>query len=143
MTIGLPHSSQSMSVAIGPLDMATEVTAAGFSPMIFAIRSCDFFASSARSGSSASTCLRSAPSSLAMLFIPRHLGNRLQPSHGPRFPVRKTSTPSPHLSHLMLVGIGLGLGGSGLPSLSRIMIVLHLVSPFSFLMVYPKQPRKS
>src|ERR1700761_5785778 len=101
MTIGLPHSSQSMSVGIGPTFPV--LGADGLAPMILATISCALADSSLSSGISASTCALSAPSSCLKLFIPRYLGKRLQPSHGPRLPPRRTRTPSPHLSHLMLV----------------------------------------
>src|SRR4051812_37327774 len=118
-----------MSVVIGPVRVEG---AAGFSPRILAIISCHLAASSFNSGSSASTCCLSAPSSLDIFFMPRHLGKRLQPNQGPRLPPRRTILPSPHFSQAIVVGIGLGLGGSGLPSLSRLMMVAQLGSPFSF-----------
>src|SRR4051812_42030491 len=130
MTIGFPHSSQSMSVGIGPT--RPFVGADGFAPTILATIACALADSSLRSGMSASTCALSAPSSLEKFFMPRHLGKRLQPSQGPRLPPRRTRIPSPHFSQWIVVGIGLGLGGSGLPSLSRLMMVAQLGSPFSF-----------
>src|SRR4051794_37987929 len=128
--MGLPHSSQSMSVVIGPV--APLPADAGFAPMILATISRAFSAPSFSSGTSASTCLRSAPSSFFIIFVDRHFGNVLHPRNGPRFESRR-SIGLPHLSHLTVVSIGLGLGGSGLPSLSRLMIVEQLGSPFSFL----------
>src|SRR5439155_24745121 len=116
---------------IGPV---LALLAAGLSPMILATMAWDLAASSASKGTGASTCFFWSPSSLVMFFIPGHLGKREHPSHGPRLPPRRRRMPSPHLSHLMPVWMGLGLGGSGLPSLSRLMIVEQLGSPFSFLM---------
>src|SRR5690348_18188490 len=100
MTIGLPHSSQSMSVATltCPLPLAL-VT--GFSPVILAIISCDRAAPSFSSGTSASTCFFSSPSNFETLFIPRHFGKLAHPSHGPRLPSRSNSTP-PSFSHLIV-----------------------------------------
>src|SRR5579864_503414 len=74
--------------------------------------------------------------------MPRHLGKLAQPSHGPRLPSRSSRTP-PSFSHLIVVGTGGVLGGSGLPSLSRLMIVEQEGSPFSFLTEYPLHPRNS
>src|ERR1700733_4290732 len=130
MTIGLPHSSQSMSVVIGPVRAIP--AAAGFSPMIFAINSWLLAASSLSSGKSASTCFKSSPTNFLTIFVERHLGNDEQPKNGPRFESR-SNISLPHFSHFTVVRIGLGLGGSGLPSLSRLMIVVQLGSPFSFL----------
>src|SRR5215213_10030570 len=128
--MGLPHSSQSMSVVIGPV--APLPADAGLAPMILATSSRAFSAPSFSSGTSASTCLRSAPSSFFIIFVLRHLGNELQPRNGPRLLSRR-SIGLPHFSHFTVVLIGGALGGSGLPSLSRLMIVAHEGSPASFL----------
>src|SRR4051794_2385448 len=124
MTIGLPHSSQSMSVGIGPV-LAAALAATGFSPRIFATMAFALAAPSLSSGTRASTCFSWSPSSLVMLFIPRHLGKFEHPSHGPRLPSRRRRWPVPHLSHWIVVSTGGALGGNILPSLSRLMIVLH------------------
>src|SRR6185437_11480097 len=131
MTMGLPHSSQSTSVGMlwWPLPLAL-VT--GFSPVILAIISALRAAPSLSRGTRASACFFWSGSSLERFFIPRHLGKLAQPSHGPRLPSRSRRTP-PSFSHLMVVGIGGVLGGSGLPSLSRLMMVEQLGSPASFL----------
>src|SRR4051812_21092637 len=139
--MGLPHSSQSMSVVMGPTRAAV-AAAAGLAPMILAIRSWLFAASSFRSGMSASTCLRSAPSSFFIILVERHFGNVEQPRNGPRL-LSRSSISLPHFSHLTVVLIGGAFGGSGLPSLSRLMMVAQLGSPFSFLTEYPEQPRNS
>src|SRR6187455_1673110 len=128
MIIGLPHSSQSMSVV---MFFGLPLVAAGFSPMIFATISRAFSAPSLSSGSSASTCLRSAPSSFFIIFVLRHLGKLEQPRNGPRLLSRRIIL-LPHLSQATVVSI-LTFGGKGLPCLSRLMIVLQLGSPFSFL----------
>src|SRR5947199_4818869 len=128
MIIGLPHSSQSMSVA---MVVGRAATLAGFSPRILAIISRLFCAPSFSSGMSFSTCARSAPVSFFIIFVFRHLGNDEHPRNGPRLLSRRI-IGLPHLSHTTVVSI-LILGGSGLPCLSRLMIVLQLGSPFSFL----------
>src|SRR5947208_813050 len=130
MTMGLPHSSQSMSVA----RLATSFlpAAAGLSPMILATSSWALAPSSLSNGMSASTCLRSSPVSFLTILVERHLGKVEQPRKGPRFESRR-SMGLPHFSQATVVLIGLGLGGSGLPSLSRLMIVEQEGSPFSFL----------
>src|SRR3954468_3753288 len=140
MIIGFPHSSQSMSVGIDFSATALDA-AAGFSPRIFATISRDFSAPSFNSGSSASTCLRSAPSSFFIIFVDRHFGKLEQPRNGPRLLSRRI-IGLPHLSHATVVS-SLIFGGSGLPSLSRLMIVAQLGSPFSFFTEYPEQPRNS
>src|SRR5437762_10631028 len=128
MIIGLPHSSQSMSVV---MDEGLTPILAGFSPRIFATRAALFCAPSFNSGMSFSTCARSAPSSFFIIFVLRHLGNDEHPRNGPRLLSRRI-IGLPHLSHTTVVSI-FTLGGSGLPCLSRLMIVLQLGSPFSFL----------
>src|SRR5690606_16933382 len=128
MIIGLPHSSQSMSVAM------FLTSAAGGRPLsarIFAAISCALADASLSSGSNASTCLAASPSSFLTILVERHLGKLEQPRNGPRLESR-SSIGLPHFSHGTLVSIGLGLGGSGLPSLSRLMIVEQAGSPFSF-----------
>src|SRR3954447_14943975 len=130
MTMGLPHSSQSMSVVMGPVRTA-EPAAAGFSPMILAIISAFLAAPSLSSGMSFSICARSAPSSFFIIFVLRHFGKLEQPRNGPRLLSRRI-IGLPHLSHFTVVSI-FTLGGWGLPSLSRLMIVEQLGSPFSFL----------
>src|SRR5947209_3954301 len=140
MTMGLPHSSQSMSVAMLCAPLPLLMT--GFSPVILAIISAERWAPSLRRGTRASTCLRWSASSLLRPFMPRHLGKLAHPSHGPRLPSRRSSTP-PSFSHLIVVGMGGGLGGSGLPSLSKLMIVEQEGSPFSFFSEYPLHPRNS
>src|SRR3954454_3671606 len=142
MTMGLPHSSQSMSVAM-LLGWAWPLPAeAGIAPVILAAISWALAAPSFRSGSSASTCLRSSPSSFLTILVLRHLGKLEQPRNGPRLASRR-SIGLPHFSQLTVVLIGGGLGGRGLPSLSRLMIVLQEGSPASFLTEYPEQPRNS
>src|SRR5687767_10169718 len=116
MIIGLPQSSQSMSVVtfaglVGAL--------AGILPVIFAAISAALPASSSSSGSSASTCFRSSPTSFFIIFVDRHFGNVLQPRNGPRL-LPRSSIGLPHFSHATVVLIGGGFGGSGLPSLSRL-----------------------
>src|SRR5205085_11109240 len=108
---------------------------------ILAIISCDFCAPSFSSGMSFSTCARSAPASFFIIFVLRHLGNDEHPRNGPRLLSRRI-IGLPHLSHATVVSI-LIFGGSGLPSLSKLMIVAQLGSPFSFLTEYPEQPRNS
>src|SRR5688500_7293412 len=131
MIIGLPHSSQSISVVIGYFGPAAVVVRLGFSARIFAMMSALSAAPSFSSGVSASICFLSSGDSLVIAMRPRHFGYLLQPSHGPRLPSRKYSG-EPQVLHAIDVVIGLGLGGSGLPSLSRLMIVEQLGSPFSF-----------
>src|SRR4051794_36727651 len=128
MIIGLPHSSQSISVVI---DAGLAATAAGFSPRILAIISALFCAPSFSNGISFSTCARSAPASFFVILVLRHLGKLLHPRNGPRLLSRRI-IGLPHLSHAMVVWI-LILGGWGLPCLSRLMIVVQLGSPCSFL----------
>src|SRR3954451_16453124 len=128
MIMGLPHSSQSMSVVIGPFSLPA---AAGLAPMIFDTSSALFAPSSFNSGMSASICARSAPSSFFIIFVERHFGNDEQPRNGPRLLSRRI-IGLPHLSHATVVWI-LIFGGCGLPSLSRLMITVQLGSPFSFL----------
>src|SRR2546421_8565633 len=129
MTMGLPHSSQSMSVVIGPT--LPLLGAAGFAPMILAIISALLAAPSWSSGMSFSTCARSAPSSFFIIFVLRHLGKLEHPRNGPRLLSRRI-IGLPHLSHATVVSI-LTFGGNGLPRLSRLIIVVQLGSPFSFL----------
>src|SRR4051812_39511185 len=129
MTMGLPHSSQSMSVVIGPVRAAVAALA-GFSPRIFAIIAALLAAPSFSSGMSFSTCARSAPSSFFIIFVLRHFGKLLQPRNGPRLLSRRI-IGLPHLSQLTVVSI-FTLGGWGFPCLSRLMIVVQLGSPFSF-----------
>src|SRR5207248_1075311 len=130
MIIGLPHSSQSMSV--GMLESFWPLpAAAGFSPRILAIIAAFLAAPSLSSGINFSTCARSAPSSFFIIFVLRHLGKLEQPRNGPRLLSRRI-IGLPHLSHTTVVTI-FTFGGSGLPCLSRLMIVLQLGSPFSFL----------
>src|SRR2546423_1690764 len=119
-----------MSVVIGPV-RATEAAFAGFSPMILAIISALLAAPSFRSGISFSICARSAPSSFFIIFVFRHFGKLEHPRNGPRLLSRRI-IGLPHLSHFTVVSI-LTFGGSGLPSLSRLMMVEQLGSPFSFL----------
>src|ERR1051325_2936243 len=110
MIMGLPHSSQSMSVGMfcgAPLLGRVAV------PITLAISCCASAALCLSAGSSDSTCLRSSSLTLPMVLMPRHLGKLAQPSHGPRLPSRRTMLP-PHFSHLIAVGIGLALGGIGL-----------------------------
>src|SRR4051794_27827018 len=114
----------------------------GLSPRILASISCDLAAPSFSSGTSASTCFTSSGASFFIPFSALHLGNDEHPRNGPRFESR-SSIGLPHFSHLIVVGIGLGFGGSGLPSLSRLMIVAQLGSPFSFFTEYPLHPRNS
>src|SRR6266566_623380 len=140
MTIGLPHSSQSMSVGVPLIGLAR--AAVGFSPSTLAINSCERAPASFNSGTRASTCFNSSPTSFFIILVERHLGKVEQPRNGPRLLSRK-SIGLPHFSHGIVVLIGLGLGGSGLPSLSRLMMVEQLGSPFSFLIEYPAQPRNS
>src|SRR5688572_27758007 len=110
--------------------------------MILLIISCALAVPSFSSGISASTCLRSAPSNFFIIFVERHFGNDLHPRNGPRL-LSRSSMSLPHFSHFTVVLMGGGLGGSGLPSLSRLMIVAQLGSPFSFLTEYPEQPKNS
>src|SRR5690349_171260 len=98
--------------------------AAGISPVILAAIAAALPASSFSSGSSASTCFRSSPVSFFIIFVLRHLGKLEQPRNGPRFESR-SSMSLPHFSHLTVVLIGGGLGGSGLPSLSRLMMTVQ------------------
>src|SRR4051794_21800130 len=128
MIIGLPHSSQSMSVVI--VDGFTGALA-GFSPRILATISALFCAPSFSSGMSFSTCARSAPASFFIIFVLRHLGKLLQPRNGPRLLSRRI-IGLPHLSQATVVSI-FTFGGIGLPCLSRLMMTLQLGSPFSFL----------
>src|SRR5688500_9227508 len=128
--MGLPHSSQSMSVVMGPV--APLPAAAGFTPMIFATSSRALSAPSLSSGTSASTCLRSAPSSFFIIFVLRHFGNVLHPRNGPRLLSRR-SIGLPHFSQATVVLIGGALGGIGVPCLARLMIVAQLGSPASVL----------
>src|SRR5207253_6983573 len=121
MIIGLPHSSQSMSVGIFA---GTPLLGRAALPITLATNACASAALCLSAGISDSTCLSSSPASLDMVLIPRHLGKLAHPSHGPRLPSRSTILP-PHFSHLTAVGIGLAFGGSGLPALSRLIIVLH------------------
>src|SRR4051794_31028986 len=127
--MGLPHSSQSMSVVIGP-DRPPCAGPAGFSPRIFATMSFDLAPSSFSSGISASTCFRSAPASFFIIFVDRHFGNDEQPRNGPRLLSRRI-IGLPHFSQATVVLI-FTFGGCGLPSLSRLMIVVQAGSPFSF-----------
>src|SRR5216110_2147899 len=121
MIIGLPHSSQSMSVGIL---CGTPLEGSAAPPITLATSACASAALCFNAGTNDSTCFNSSPASFAIVLIPRHFGNVAQPSHGPRLPSRSTIAP-PHFSHLIAVGIGLALGGSGFPSLSRLIIVLH------------------
>src|SRR5688500_1734388 len=128
MIIGLPHSSQSMSVA---MFAGLALGAAGFSPRILATIAAFFSAPSFSSGISASTWARSAPSSFFIIFVLRHFGKLEQPRNGPRLLSRRI-IGLPHLSQTTVVTI-FTFGGWGLPCLSRLMIVLQLGSPASFL----------
>src|SRR5215213_5796338 len=132
ITIGLPQSSQSMSVVIGPV-LAGALPSAPIAepPVSLSIISCERAAPSLSSGTSASTCANASPSSFFIIFVERHFGNVLHPRNGPRL-LSRSSIGLPHFSHATDVLIGLGFGGSGLPSLSRLMIVEQLGSPFSF-----------
>src|SRR4029077_16247048 len=98
---------------------------------ILAIISAFFAAPSFSSGTSFSTCAKSAPSSFFIIFVLRHFGKLEQPRNGPRLLARRIIL-LPHFSQATVVSI-LILGGSGLPSLSRLMMVEQLGSPFSFL----------
>src|SRR5439155_8116952 len=109
--------------------------------MILAIIAAFLAAPSFRCGMSASTCARSAPSSFFIIFVLRHFGKLEQPRNGPRLLSRRI-IGLPHLSHFTVVSI-LTFGGWGLPSLSRLMIVEQLGSPFSFFTEYPEHPRNS
>src|SRR5215207_1438794 len=131
MIMGLPPSSQSMSVVIGYFGPAAVVVRLGFSARIFAMMSALSAAPSFSSGVSASICFLSSGESLAIAMRPRHLGYLLQPSHGPRLPSRRYSG-EPHVLHEIDVVIGFGFGGIGLPEVSRLIIVEQLGSPFSF-----------
>src|SRR5262245_14901251 len=111
-----------MSVVTGP-ERPGCAGPAGFSPRILATMSFDLAPSSLRSGMSASTCLRSAPVSFFIIFVERHFGNDEQPRNGPRLESRRI-IGLPHLSHATVVLI-LTFGGCGLPSLSRLMIVVQ------------------
>src|SRR3954463_6541723 len=137
--MGLPHSSQSMSVTV-PL-MGLVLAAAGFSPRTLAAISAAFEPSSLSSGTRASICLRSSPVSFFIILVDRHFGKDEQPRKGPRLLSRRIMA-LPHFSQATVVSI-LTLGGCGLPSLSRLMMVEQLGSPFSFLTPYPEQPRNS
>src|SRR3954463_6138259 len=128
MTMGLPHSSQSMSVAV-PL-MGLALAAVGFSPRTLAAISAALEPSSLRSGTSASICWSSSPTSFFIILVERHLGKEEQPRKGPRFESRRI-IGLPHFSQATVV-CTLTLGGWGLPSLSRLMIVVQEGSPFSF-----------
>src|SRR5947209_14038229 len=128
MIMGLPHSSQSISVAM--LAVGFLPAAAGLSPMILATSSRALAPSSLRSGTRASTCLRSSPVSFFIILVDRHLGNVEQPRNGPRLESRRI-IGLPHFSQATVVLI-LTFGGWGLPCLSRLMIVVQLGSPFSF-----------
>src|SRR5215213_1224743 len=125
--IGLPHSSQSISVAIF---VGFAAALAGFSPRIFATIAALFSAPSLSSGISASTCARSGPASFFIIFVLRHFGKLEHPRNGPRLLSRRI-IGLPHLSHATVVWI-FTFGGCGLPSLSRLMMTLQLGSPFSF-----------
>src|SRR5687767_12789508 len=129
MIIGLPHSSQSMSVVTF---CGMVAAAAGLAPMILATSSRALSAPSFSSGTSASTCARSGPVSFFIIFVLRHFGNVLHPRNGPRLLSRR-SIGLPHFSQATVVLIGGALGGIGLPCLSRLMIVAQLGSPASFL----------
>src|SRR4051794_5945645 len=130
MTMGLPQSSQSMSVAMLPLGLGI----AASPPVILAIISADFSAPSFRSGTSASICACCSGVSLLAIFVLRHLGKVLQPRNGPRL-LSRSSMGLPHFSQGIDVLIGFGFGGSGLPSLSRLMMTEQLGSPASFFML--------
>src|SRR5688572_22384612 len=127
--MGLPHSSQSISVVTF---CGIVAAAAGLAPMILATISCALAAPSLSSGTSASTCLRSAPVSFFIIRVERHFGNVPHPRNGPRLESRR-SIGLPHFSQATVVLIGGALGGSGLPCLSRLMIVAHVGSPASVL----------
>src|ERR1044071_4683555 len=129
MVMGLPHSSQSMSVTVPLIGLAR--AAVGFSPSTLAAISAALDPSSFKSGTSASICFSSSPASFFIIFVERHLGKLEQPRNGPRLESRKI-IGLPHFSHGTVVGT-LTLGGWGLPSLSRLMMVVQLGSPFSFL----------
>src|SRR5687768_10154058 len=108
MIIGLPHSSQSMSVG---MFWGTPLAGSAALPITLATSAAASAALCLSAGTSDSTCLSSSPASFDIVLIPRHLGNEAHPSHGPRLPSRSTIAP-PHFSHLIPVGIGLALGGS-------------------------------
>ena len=127
--MGLPHSSQSMSVAIGPVGLGAAPLPPA--PTIFAISSCERAPSSFSIGISASTCARSAPTSFFIIFVDRHFGNDEHPRNGPRL-LSRSSIALPHFSHGTVVSIFV-FGGSGRPSLSRLMIVSQALLPFSSL----------
>src|SRR5438105_4265908 len=116
MIIGLPHSSQSMSVAM-LLSFCPLPAAAGLALMILSTIARALAPSSFSSGTSASTCARSAPCSFFIILVLRHLGKVEHPRNGPRLESR-SSMGLPHFSHFTVVLIGGALGGSGLPSLS-------------------------
>src|SRR5687768_2435830 len=137
MIIGLPHSSQSMSVVTF---CGVVGAAAGLAPMILATSSWALAAPSFSSGTSASTCARSGPVSFFIILVERHFGNVLHPRNGPRLLSRR-SIGLPHFSQATVVLIGGALGGSGRPSLSRLMIVLQTGSPCSSFSEYPLHPR--
>src|SRR5438270_9274933 len=121
MIIGLPHSSQSISVGMLVLPL-TLAAAAGLSPTILAAISRAFSAPSWSNGKSFSTCWRFAPSSFLTILVLRHLGKLEQPRNGPRLLSRR-SIGLPHFSQGTLVFTGGALGGRGFPSLSRLMMV--------------------
>src|SRR2546430_5049578 len=118
-------------MSVGIVDGLTVPAAAGFSPRILATISALRAAPSFNNGSSFSTCARSAPSSFFIIFVLRHLGKLEHPRNGPRLLSRRI-IGLPHLSHATVVSI-LTFGGNGLPCLSRLIIVVQLGSPFSFL----------
>jgi hypothetical protein len=127
MIIGLPHSSQSMSVVIvAGLDRRVGRVFAEDLATISAL----FCAPSFSSGMSFSTCARSAPVSFFIIFVLRHFG-KLRTRGTARACCRVGSSGSALVAG-DVVSI-FNLRGIGLPCLSRLMIVLQLGSPFSFL----------
>ena len=83
-----------------------------------------------------SACCRSA-GIFAQLSRPRHLGNPLQPSHGPRLPVRRFIIV-PHLGQGRSVRYGLGDGNLMPPFLS--MFRTNSVSRLTLVRKSPKRP---
>src|SRR3954468_16974885 len=135
MIMGLPHSSQSMSVGMFRCVAAGAGMSRPNCAEICAAICAALAPPSFNAGISVSMYSRALPSSLATCLVARHLGKLLHPRNGPRLESRRI-IGLPHFSHGTVVSI-LVLGGSGRPSLSRLMIVSQLGSPFSFLMLYP------
>src|SRR3954464_4186147 len=105
MIMGLPHSSQSMSVVIGYFGPAAVVVRLGLSARILAMMSALSAAPSLSSGVSASICFLSSGESLVIALRPRPFEFLLQPSHGPRLPSRRYSG-EPQVLHEIVVVIG-------------------------------------